>query len=169
MKESTNKSLKPKSKAPNSNIESEETVLKAMDVEAIKKKIAEEVKEQANIKEEEAGLFEKMLEEATMPVVLDDDEFKLGPSELDIRGLSKRNTNQMFFRTLVLQNVYLKQLLTASLDQIRLLMVICDKLGVVNISKATDEVARKERKLNNIKVGASEETPTEEKQEENKA
>ena len=148
---STKKGLVPKKQAPKSEVEkSDKRIIQGMDVEEIKKSIAEDVMKQADISEEESQTFMELLEEATMPVAMTDEEFKLGPSELDIRGLSNRNTNQMIFRTLVLQNVYLKQLLTASLDQIRLLMVIADKMGVENISKATDQVVLKEKKLNKI-------------------
>ena len=163
----TKKGFTPKKQAPKTEGVTDESkkFITPMDVEAVKKSIAEDVIKQAGIDEKESAEFLQMLEEATMPVVLDDDDFKLGPSELDIRGLSKRNLTQMIFRTLVLQNVYMKQLLTASIDQIRLLMVIADKLGVPDISKATDQVVAKAKKQNNI-VTKPEDVPEEAPKEE---
>lgn len=150
----TKKGFTPKKQAPKTEgvLEEKKKSIAPMDVDAVKKSIRDDVIKQAGIDESQAQVFLDMMEEATMPVEMSDEEFKLGPSELDIRHLSKKNTNQMLFRTLVLQNVYLKQLLTANIDSIRLLMVICDKIGVENISKATDLVVAKEKKLNNIQT-----------------
>ena len=78
-----------------------------------------------------------------MPVEYLDKDFKLGDNELYIRSLSKRNYNQMIFRTLVLQNVYLKNVTSGLLDITRLLLVLLDKLGVEDIVKATDDIVDK--------------------------
>ena len=168
--ENSKKGLTPKKQAPKSNLEKTDAkTVMGVSVEELKKKVAEDVKANANIKPEETDTFMEMLQEAMMPVTMTDEEFELGSKELDIRSLSKKNTTQMLFRTLVLQNVYLKQLLTASIDQIRLLMVLADKMGVENISKATDEVVLKEKKKNNIKTPAELEKAEEETKEDNKA
>ena len=84
-----------------------------------------------------------MCEEATMPIEYLDKDFKLGQNELDIRSLSKKNLNQMLFRTLVLQNVYLKNVQTSLLDLTRLFLVLLDKLGVEDIVKSTDDIVEK--------------------------
>ena len=77
-------------------------------VEKVKEAVAEEVRQEAGISDQDAELFKQMCLEADMPVEFLDKHFKLGAQELDIRELSKKNTNQIFFRALVLQNVYLK-------------------------------------------------------------
>ena len=112
-------------------------------VEKLKAAIADEVREEAGISASQSDLFRKMCEEATMPVEYLDKDFKLGENELDIRSLSKRNFNQMIFRALVLQNVYLKNITTSLLDITRLLLVKLDHDGVEDIVQATDDIQAK--------------------------
>lgn len=112
-------------------------------IEQVKARIADEVREEAGISAKDSDLFRQMCEEASMPVEYLDKDFKLGDNELDIRSLSKRNYNQMIFRTLVLQNVYLKNTTSGLLDITRLLLVLLDKLGVEDIVKATDDIVDK--------------------------
>lgn len=112
-------------------------------VEKVKEAIAEEVRQEAGISAKDSELFKKMCEEATMPIEYLDKHFKLGENELDIRQLSKKNTNQMFFRTLVLHSVYLKNITTSLLDITRLLLVLLDHQGVEDIVKATDDIVDK--------------------------
>lgn len=112
-------------------------------IEQVKARIADEVREEAGISAKDSDLFRQMCEEASMPVEYLDKDFKLGDNELDIRSLSKRNYNQMIFRTLVLQNVYLKNVTSGLLDITRLLLVLLDKLGVEDIVKATDDIVDK--------------------------
>lgn len=113
------------------------------DIAKLKDQIEDEVVNEHSISEEQQKLFEKALEEASMPVELTDEKFKLGASELDIRKLNKRNYQQMMFRIGALQIVYDKQILTTLVDLTRLCMVIADKLGVEDIVAATDEVIEK--------------------------
>lgn len=113
------------------------------DVEKVKEGIKEAVINDHGIDEEQSKLYNEMLKEAQMPVTMKDEDFKLGVQELDIRSLSKKNREQMFFRALVLQNVYSKQLLTSLIDTTRLLMIIADKLGIDDIIGATDEIIEK--------------------------
>ncbi len=112
-------------------------------IKAVKDAIAEEVRQEAGISDEQADLFRQMCEEATMPVKFLDKDFKLGQNELDIRSLSKKNLNQMFFRTLVLHSVYLKNITTSLVDITRLLLVLLDHQGVENIVKSTDDIVTK--------------------------
>ena len=112
-------------------------------VQKVKEAIAEEVRQEAGISDKDAELFKQLCLEADMPVEYLDKDFKLGAQELDIRTLSKRNLNQMFFRTLVLQNVYLKNIQSSLLDITRLLLILLDKQGVENIVKATDDIIDK--------------------------
>lgn len=128
--------------------ENEEVIEKPLEVneenlEKLKEAIANEIIEENGIKESESGLFKKMCEEASMPIEYLDKNFKLGPNELDIRGLSKRNLNQMFFRTLVLHSVYLKNITSSLLDITRLLLVLLDHQGVKDIVKSTDDIVDK--------------------------
>lgn len=116
------------------------------DVEKVKEGIKEEVIKQNGIDEEQAKLYNEMLNEAQMPVEMKDEDFKLGVQELDIRGLSKKNKEQMFFRAMVISNVYCKQILTSLIDTTRLLMIIADKLGIEDIIGATDDILEKLQK-----------------------
>jgi len=92
-----------------------------------------------------------------------DKEFKLGQGELDIRNLSENNKYQMFFRTFVIQNVWIKQLSNSLLDITRLLMVVIDKLGIEDISAATDEVIEKAQEQHNLKLRQQMESETKDK------
>lgn len=116
------------------------------DVEKVKEGIKEAVVKEHGIDEEQAKLYNEMLKEAQMPVEMKDEDFKLGVQELDIRGLSKKNKEQMFFRAMVISNVYCKQLLTSVIDTTRLLMIIATKLGIDDIIQATDDILEKIQK-----------------------
>ena len=119
-------------------------------MEKVKEQAKEAVLEEHKLTEEQRATWDKIVEEAQMPINLTNKEFKLGPQELDIRNLNNKNIQQMLFRVGVIDNIYLKQLLNVGLDIIRLLMVIADKMGVENISKATDDVLEKEKAANNL-------------------
>lgn len=109
-------------------------------IKKLKDQIADEVREEAGISEEHSDLFREMLDEATMPVEYLDKDFKLGTNELDIRSLSKKNKEQMFFRAFVLHSVYLKNIQSSLLDITRLLLILLDRQGVENIVQATDDI-----------------------------
>ena len=113
------------------------------DLKDLKQQIKDEVIAENSPNEKQNELFKKVLEEASMPVEMKDEDFVLGESELDIRKLNKKNLDQMFFRQGVLTIVYMKQIMTSVIDCTRLLMVIADKLGVEDIVAATDEVIEK--------------------------
>ena len=113
------------------------------DLQDLKQQIKEEVIAENSPNEQQNELFKKVLEEASMPVEMTDEDFILGESELDIRGLNSKNYKQMMFRQGVLNAIYLKQCMTSIIDCTRLLMVIADKLGVEDIVAATDTVIEK--------------------------
>lgn len=118
----------------------DESIFKESDVAEVKKQVKERVINSNQLSEEDQEVFEKIIEEAKMPVELSDDEFKLGENELDIRNLSDRNIAQMLFRTNVLNNVYLRNIATSFIDIIRLLMLVLKKLGYSDIENALDEL-----------------------------
>lgn len=140
--------------------ESEEEVVEIEDVDAgitekhvekVKEEVEKKVKEQHVLNPEQQELFKKILEEAKMPVKMTDGKFQLGENELDIRYLSKSNKEQIIFRSLVLDNVYSKQILTSLVDITRLLMIICKKLGVDDIVAETDKVLEEIGHLEEVK------------------
>ena len=140
---------------PNNEPEKEQVIEKPLDVtpenvKKVKEAIAEEVRQEAGISDDQAELFKQMCLEADMPVEFLDKDFKLGNQELDIRKLSQRNFKQMIFRTLVLQNVYLKNLTTSLIDITRLLLIKLDHDGVEDIVGATDDIIEKIAEQNKV-------------------
>ena len=129
-------------------LQNEEVIEKPLDItpeniQKVKDQIAKEIQEENNLTDEETEAFKKLCEEAEMPVEFLDKDFKLGPQELDIRSLSKRNWNQMLFRLQVQQLIWIKNLHNTLLDVIRLLFVKLDHDGIQDIVKATDDVEAK--------------------------
>lgn len=122
----------------------------------VKKKVKEGVIEKHSITEQEQEIYNKVLKEALMPVVLGDADFKLGANELDIRHLSKDNKEQIKFRQEVLSIVYQKQILSSLVDITRLLMIVLKKLGVEDVVKATDDLIEELKKT--TKKGLEEQT-----------
>lgn len=131
--------------------------------DALREQIKKDKLAELGISEEQSKDFLKLCEEALMPITMTDKEFKLGQGELDIRNLSENNKYQMFFRTLVIQNVWIKQLSNSLLDITRLLMVVIDKLGIEDISAATDEVIEKAQEQHNSKLRQQMATETKDK------
>lgn len=135
----------------------EEVELTEEDVQAVKRAIKKAQLNSTQLSPENQALFEKMMKEADMPIVLQDKDMKLGKQELDVRLLDRKNWRQMEFRQLILQNVYLKQVVMGQTDLLRMLMVIADKLGVTDIVKATDDVQAKIEEQEEAKRKALEE------------
>ena len=108
--------------------------------EEIKQTLKEAALEETELKDEELALLEQALKEAKMPVEVHDKDFKCGERELDIRGLSKKNKDQMMFRMSVLNIVYQRQITQSLVDIIRLIMVALKKMGVDDVVKATDDL-----------------------------
>ena len=142
----------------------EEVKLTEEDVEAVKKAVKKAQLNSTQLSPENQALFERMMKEADMPVVLLDKDMKLGKQELDVRMLDRKNWRQMEFRQLILQNIYLKQVVLGQTDLLRMLMVIADKLGVTDIVKATDDVQAKIEEQEEAKRKALEEADVGEKE-----
>lgn len=131
--------------------------LKEEDVKKVKKAIDQAHIDASVLSAHDQEILKKMHEEAKLPVELNDFNFKMGEQELDVRKLNRSNWRQMEFRQLVLQNIYLKQIVMGNTDILRILMVIADKLGVEDIVGATDDVidrieAKEKEKQNNTKL-----------------
>ena len=130
-------------KLTETEVKEEEVELTEKDLKTVKDAIKVAQLDSTKLSPANQELFERMLKEADMPIVLEDKDIKLGKQELDVRSLSRSSYRQMEFRQLVLQNVYLKQVVMGQTDLLRLLMVIADKLGVEDIIGATDEIQDK--------------------------
>ena len=94
----------------------------------------------SQLDEKQRKLLEDISNEARMPIKLKDGDIELGEGELDIRELSKKSKEQLFFRQLILNNVYLRQVVQSQVDLLRLVMIILKKLGVEDIIQATDDL-----------------------------
>ena len=92
--------------------------------------------------EEEKELAKKIFEEARMPLELKDDDVKCGEGELDIRKLSQKNRDQMIYRALMLNLVYLRQMCQNQTDSFRLQAAELRALGVKNITSAIEETIK---------------------------
>lgn len=109
-------------------------------VNEVKEQIKKEELAGTELTPEQEEILIKCLEEAKMPVKLEDKDFTLGERELDIRNLSNDNTYQMFFRMQILNVVYQRQLTQNLVDIERLLMLVLKKLGVEDVVKETDDL-----------------------------
>lgn len=98
------------------------------------------------LKEDDVKLLEEAMEEAKLPVELDDKDFKMGERELDIRKLSKKNLDQMMFRMQILNVTYLRQLTQTLVDTMQLIMLVLKQLGCEDIIKSTEELIEEMRK-----------------------
>lgn len=94
----------------------------------------------SQLDEKQRKLLEDISNEARMPIKLKDGDIELGEGELDIRELSKKSKEQLIFRQLILNNVYLRQVVQSQVDLLRLVMIILKKLGVEDIIQATDDL-----------------------------
>ena len=124
-------------------IAEEDVKITEKDVQKVNKAIKEAQLDATKLSPENQRLFERMLQEADMPIVIQDKDMKIGKQELDVRLLSRANWRQMEFRQLALHNVYLKQIVMGNTDILRMLMVIADKIGVKDIVQATDDLLDK--------------------------
>lgn len=108
---------------------------------------------EATPNEDEKELAKKIFEEARMPLELKDDDVKCGEGEIDIRNLSKANRDQMIYRVLMLNLVYLRQLCQNQTDSFRLQAAGLRALGVKNITSAIEEaIAQMAKELDEGKV-----------------
>lgn len=108
---------------------------------------------EATPNEDEKELAKKIFEEARMPLELKDDEVKCGEGEIDIRGLSRKNRDQMIYRVLMLNLVYLRQMCQNQTDLFRLQAAELRALGVKNITSAIEEaIAQMAKEIDEGKV-----------------
>ena len=108
---------------------------------------------EATPNEDEKELAKKIFEEARMPLELKDDEVKCGEGEIDIRNLSRANRDQMIYRVLMLNLVYLRQMVQNQTDLFRLQAAELRALGVKNITSAIEEaIAQMAKELDEGKV-----------------
>lgn len=108
---------------------------------------------EATPNEDEKELAKKIFEEARMPLELKDDDVKCGEGEIDIRNLSKANRDQMIYRVLMLNLVYLRQLCQNQTDSFRLQAAGLRALGVKNITSAIEEaISQMAKELDEGKV-----------------
>ena len=113
-------------------------------VEQAKKIIKEKVIADHEVDDDTQEIMARILEEAKMPIELKNEDFKMGERELDIRGLSSKNRDQMLFRMLVLNNVYQRQNALTLIDIMRLMMILLKQMGVENIEKAIDDLIQEQ-------------------------
>ena len=99
----------------------------------------EKAVEGTELSPEERLIVEKIYEEAKMPTVLHDDKIVCGEGELDIRNLTRKNRDQLFYRVEMLNLVYLRRLHDSLTDILRLLIVMLRNQGVENISEALSD------------------------------
>ena len=106
----------------------------------------------SQLDEKQKKLLEDLSREARMPIKLKDGDIELGEGELDIRELSKKSKEQLIFRQLILNNVYLRQVVQSQVDLLRLVMIILKKMGVEDIIQATDDLQTElTEQINNTK------------------
>ena len=103
--------------------------------ENIRAKAKEQALEETSLTEEQIKEWEKIVAEAKMPVELNDDDFKCGEGEVDIRNLNDKNASQMMFRVGMLNVVYLRNISQSLIDIQRLLMVLLTKDGDINVKQ----------------------------------
>ncbi len=122
-------------------------------VQAIKDENKKQAVDRISMTEEEAEINRECLEAASMPNELTDEDFKLGNQELDIRGLSKENKEQIFFRLLATQMSQTRQLTQIVIDMERLIMLLLGTRGIqakeigVRINKLIDELTQESEKM----------------------
>ena len=103
--------------------------------ENIRAKAKEQALEETKLTEEQIKEWEKIVAEAKMPVELNDNDFKCGEGEVDIRKLSDKNALQMMFRVGMLNVVYLRNIGQSLIDIQRLLMVLLLENGKIDVKQ----------------------------------
>ena len=92
---------------------------------------------------QQAKKIAELMDIAKMPIVLKDGDITMGEGEVDIRKLSHASLNQMMFRLMILNNLYLKDIATSFVDVLKLFMVVLDKNGVEDIAQAVEDLENK--------------------------
>ena len=104
--------------------------------------------EESKLTDEEKKMFDEILKETKLPVSLNEEKFTFGEGELNITKLSKPYRDQMLFRTLTLNTVYLRTLCQSMTDIIRIMMLMLEK-GFSEV-KAEDFVKEMEQLLTKL-------------------
>lgn len=128
--------------------EIEKQKITAEQIAQAKKEMAEELRKEYDLTPEQIEEFFQAAEEANQPIDFNDETFKVGPKEPDIRKLNPANLNQMLFRIGVQQLVATRAVNKSLVDILRLLLTLLDKLGVENITKSIDATLFKLAKQN---------------------
>lgn len=118
----------------------------------VKEIAKEKAMKELGIDKAELKTIEDMMKMAKMPIHLKDKDIELGEGEVDIRGLSQANINQMFFRLFCLNNVTLNSIDQSLTDVLRLMLVLLKRLGVEDITKAIDDLEQDLKKVINKDV-----------------
>ena len=92
---------------------------------------------------QQAKKIAELMDIAKMPIVLKDGDITMGEGEVDIRKLRHASLNQMMFRLMILNNIYLKDIATSFVDTLKLFMVVLDKYGVEDIAQAVEDLENK--------------------------
>lgn len=145
--------IKKGNENPEENIE-----LTEEDVQKVKSAVKKAQLDATKLSPEQQAMLDQIYKEADMPIILNDKDMVLGKQELDIRKLSTKNWRQMEFRQLILQNIYLKQVVMNGTDLLRLMLVLLKKLGVEDPIQATDDVQAEIRAKEETKQKALEES-----------
>jgi len=133
--------------------EKEKTTITDEQIAQAKKEMADELRKEYNLTDEQLEEFFKAAEEANQPIVFENETFEVGAKEPDIRKLSPENFNQMLFRIGVQQLVATRAVNKSLVDILRLLLTLLDKLGVENITKSIDAVLFKLAKQTKDSLG----------------
>lgn len=145
--------IKNGNESPEENIE-----LTEEDVQKVKSAVKKAQLDATKLSPEQQAMLDQIYKEADMPIILNDKDMVLGKQELDIRKLSTKNWRQMEFRQLILQNIYLKQVVMNGTDLLRLMLVLLKKLGVEDPIQATDDVQAEIKAREEAKQKALEES-----------
>lgn len=145
--------IKKGNESPEENIE-----LTEEDVQKVKSAVKKAQLDATKLSPEQQAMLDQIYKEADMPIILNDKDMVLGKQELDIRKLSTKNWRQMEFRQLILQNIYLKQVVMNGTDLLRLMLVLLKKLGVDDPIQATDDVQAEIKAREEAKQKALEES-----------
>lgn len=115
-------------------------------VEKVKKVIKDQATKHISISEKDQEAIKECFKQAELPVDFTDEDFKLGAQELDIRNLSQKNLNQIFFRLLSVNVSLQRQLAQIMIDIERLVMLSLTTKGM----KATDISVELAKMINDL-------------------
>ena len=129
---------------------SEKSVI--IDPNKAKAEMKNEAKEKVNfLSKKDMEKVQKILEMAKLPIEINDEDFKLGEREIDIRKLSKENKEQLKFRIAMRNSALLYDISQTQGDILRTQMAILRKLGVENLtdylSETIDIIVDESKKL----------------------